>query len=75
MTECPVHQAAEAFIGRRRESGNKKQTLYTYRKDFDVPHRLVGIAPGVCLLSRQGWGGASAMPERKSTGRLYGFQN
>lgn len=32
MTECTVHQAAEAFIGYLRESGKKERTLYTYRK-------------------------------------------
>jgi hypothetical protein len=36
MTECTVHQAAEAFIGYLRESGKKERTLYTYRKDLDV---------------------------------------
>ena len=32
MTECTVHQAAEAFIGYLRESGKKERTLYTYRR-------------------------------------------
>jgi hypothetical protein len=27
MTECTVHQAAEAFIGHLRESGKKERTL------------------------------------------------
>jgi site-specific recombinase XerD len=42
MTECTVHQAAEAFIGYLRESGKKERTLYTYRKDLDVVESFFG---------------------------------
>ena len=42
MTECTVHQAAEAFIGHLRESGKKERTLYTYRKDLDVVESFFG---------------------------------
>lgn len=42
MTECTVHQAAEAFIGHLRESGKKERTLYTYRKDLDVVEAFFG---------------------------------
>lgn len=36
MTDCTVHQTAEAFIGHLRKTGKKERTLYTYRKDLDV---------------------------------------
>ena len=42
MTECTVHQAAEAFIGYLRESGKKERTLYTYRKDLDAVEAFFG---------------------------------
>ena len=42
MTECTVHQAAEAFIGHLRESGKKERTLYTYRKDLDMVESFFG---------------------------------
>ena len=42
MTECTVHQAAEAFIGHLRESGKKERTLYTYRKDLDAVEAFFG---------------------------------
>ena len=44
MTECTVHQAAEAFIGHLRESGKKDRTLYTYRKDLDAVESFFGAA-------------------------------
>ena len=40
MTECTVHQAAEAFIGYLRESGKKERTLYTF---FGADRQLAEI--------------------------------
>ena len=42
MTNCTLHQAAEAFIGHLRETGKKERTLYTYRKDLDLVEGFFG---------------------------------
>ena len=42
MTDCTIHEAAEAFLSHLHEQGKKDRTLYTYRKDLEIVETFFG---------------------------------
>ena len=42
MTECTIHDAAQAFLQHLRDQGKKDRTLYTYARDLQVVEAFFG---------------------------------